>query len=94
MSSRGDIGDGDPCPLVASHGNMFVLDSNVPKQYCAHVSHDGSGIADVTGHKPLASRAIWPLHGLDDTVQTYMARLHAAVSAADLPDLSGLTIEE
>jgi hypothetical protein len=66
MSRRNDIGDGDPCPLIPQHGNMFVLDTKPPKQYCAHVQHDG--------HKEVPrTRAIWPLYGLEDTVSTYIA---------------------
>jgi hypothetical protein len=69
---------------------MFALTpkpGDPPMQYCAHVAHDGrKGVP--------ASRAIWPLYGLEDTVASYMARLHRAVAQAGLPDLSDLTLEE
>lgn len=86
MSKHGDRGDGDTCPLFPAHGNMFTLPSDPPKQYCPHVMHDGLGDVPRT-------RAIWPLYGLDDTVQTYLMRLTRRVEQADLPDLSTLTLE-
>jgi hypothetical protein len=86
VSRTGDIGDGDTCPLFPQHGNMFTIPGDVPKQYCAHIIHDGR--KDVP-----ATRSIWPLYGLDDTVHTYLKRLEKAVAQSDLPDLSDVTLE-
>ncbi len=87
MSRRSDIGDGDTCPLFPEHGNMLVIQgTDPPLQYCPHVIHDGSrGEAGVP-----ASRSRWPLHGFEDSVRTYTARLDQAIRKAKLPDLSDL----
>lgn len=86
--ARTDVGDGDRCPLNPEHGHMYVLQSHTgaPKQYCSHVDHDGKG-------KRPGSRSLWPLYGLEDTVNTYIARLDKAVREASPIDLSDLTLE-
>lgn len=83
------MGDGDVCPLFPKHGRMLVLNgAPPPKQYCAHVIHDGS-----RGEQGVpASRSRWPLYGFEDTVATYLARLDNAIRKADLPDLSDLEV--
>jgi len=92
--ARSDIGDGDRCPLVPSHGNMLVLNGKgPPKQYCPHVMHDGGGKPSEDGSRWPRSRALWPLYGLEDTVNTYLVRLQHAIEKADLPDLSDLSLE-
>jgi hypothetical protein len=50
--------------------------------------HDGKPGAD--GYP--ASRAIWPLYGLEDNLRTYLARLDAKVRGASLPDLSDMEV--
>jgi hypothetical protein len=92
--ARSDIGDGDRCPLFPNHGNMLVLNTKgPPKQYCSHVIHDGGGVPDDGGHRPPRTRAVWPLYGLEETVQTYLMRLDHAIAKAELPDLGDLTLE-
>lgn len=89
MAARHDTGDGDKCPLFPEHGNMHVIPSaGPPMQRCIHVAHDGR--PEGKGAPP--SRASWPLHGFEDSVKTYMARLDRAIRQAELPDLSDLSL--
>lgn len=58
MTKRSDFGDGDICPLVPSHGQMFFLEGT-KVQWCAHQSHDGRPEASSLG--PVArTRSVWP----------------------------------
>lgn len=97
MSRKGDLGDGDTCPLFPEHGNMYVLrtEGKAPLQWCSNVVHDGTGPKDAQGLRPPPSRAFWPLHGFEETVAAHMARLNRAIreaGASDLPDLSTLEV--
>lgn len=87
MVKRGDIGNGDQCPLFPEHGRMHVLQSasRPPTNYCSHVIHDG-------WHKVPSSRALWPVHGFEDAVSAYNARLDRAIREAGLPDLSDIEV--
>lgn len=89
MSRRdGGIGDGDVCPLFPDHGNMFVLKgTDPPQQWCPH-----SGHLNKPGSEIPPSRSKWPLHGFEDSVGTYLARLDRAISQAALPDLSDVEV--
>lgn len=88
--SHRSVGDGDNCPLFPDHGPMLTINgSNPPMQYCPDQMHDGVWGAD----KAPASRAMWPLYGLEDTVRTYIARLDRAIREAALPDLSDLEVK-
>lgn len=90
MSPRRDsVGNGDTCPLFPQHGVMLVLGGSTPvQQVCPHQEHDGG---PGKGSAP-QSRSVWPLHGFEDTVATYMARLDRAIREAGLPDLSDLSL--
>jgi hypothetical protein len=68
---RRTTGNGDTCPLFPEHGPMLVLEGRVPMQYCPHAQHEGT----LGDDGPAASRAMWPLFGLEDTVASYIARL-------------------
>lgn len=55
---RDEVGDGDVCPLVPSHGRMLFVNGST-NQYCPHQSHDGVwGEAGTVKTEP--SRAFWP----------------------------------
>lgn len=82
-------GNGDACPLDQEHGHMLVLPPQpgaAPKQYCPHVGHDGRGHG---ANAIPRTRAIWPLHGFEETVVTYMT----VEARRALPDLSDLEVE-
>lgn len=87
MVKRGDVGNGDECPLFPEHGRMFVLQgaNRPPSNYCSHVIHDGW--RDVK-----RSRAIWPVHGFEDAVDAYRAVAARTNREAGLPDLSELEV--
>lgn len=94
MSRRGELGDGDTCPLDAGHGNMYSLPykvGEVPRQYCGHVAHDGGG-PRVNGQAPPRSRSMWPLHGFHEAVALHFALLARDIHAADLPDLTDMEV--
>lgn len=95
MAKRGEVGNGEPCPLFPEHGNMFVLppqDGQPPKQYCPHVDHDGRGSRSQPDSIP-RSRNMWPVHGFRESVEAYTARLDRAIREAGLPDLSDLEVK-
>lgn len=87
MARRGEIGDGETCPLFPEHGNMFVLKSpgKPDMHYCPHVAHDGR--RDLP-----RSRNMWPYHGFAESVAAYTARLDRAIREDGLPDLSDLEV--
>jgi hypothetical protein len=94
MSKPRSVGNGDICPLVPAHGVMMALASKpaaAPMQWCPHQMHDGQPKQAAEGPPP-RSRSLWPLYGFEATVASYMARLHHAVSLAELPDLSDLEV--
>lgn len=98
LSKRGDVGNGNTCPLFPEHGNMSVLTTTgkAPVQWCPHVVHDGSGPRDALGNRPPKSRAFWPYHGFEESVAAYMARLDRAIreiTNLDLPDLTDLEVQ-
>lgn len=67
MASRHDSGDGDTCPVVPGHGNMFVQPGN-RVQFCAHQTHDG--IWERGGKTP-QTPAFWPYHHFEAAVEAY-----------------------
>lgn len=69
---------------------MAVLVGDIPKQWCAHQTHDGGMGPDGIP----ASRSIWPLHGFDESVKAYKARLDRAIAQTALPDLSDLEVQQ
>ena len=69
-----DTGNGDRCPLVPSHGRMYVLDQ---VQYCAHIAHDG-------WHEVPRTRALWPFHDFEAAVE---ADRKSSAPQAELPDI-------
>ena len=95
LVKQGRTGNGDWCPLFAEeHGRMWTLPhkpGEPPKQFCPHVDHDGRGMGD---RRIPQSRAIWPVHGFKDTVDTYLARLDRAIRDAGAPDLSDLEVPQ
>jgi hypothetical protein len=91
MKARG-TGNGDVCPLFPDHGQMLVLAAKpgaAPRQYCPHHAHDGEGHGEDAIPR---SRSMWPLHGFEESVATYMALLDRAIRQAELPDLSDLEV--
>jgi len=59
MRGEHDLGDGDLCPLVPSHGKMSAL-MGTSKQYCRHQSHDGRPKSHPLGPTD-PTRSFWPL---------------------------------
>lgn len=87
---RGDIGNGDCCPIYPEHGPMFALPvrpGHPQQQYCPHVDHDGRSKSQHTPEALPRSRAIWPMHGFGDTVRAHFARY------GGLPDLSAMEVD-
>ena len=87
--TRRSAGNGDVCPLFPEHGQMLVTSGNPPKQLCPHVAHDGAPRGSDGAPR---SRALWPYHGFEESVASYMARLDRAIRQAKLPDLSDLEV--
>jgi len=87
--TRRSAGNGDVCPLFPEHGQMLVTSGNPPKQLCPHVEHDGGPRGSDGAPR---SRALWPYHGFEESVASYMARLDRAIRQAKLPDLSDLEV--
>lgn len=85
MADCRSVGNGDTCPLVPAHGPMHHLQgSDPPTQWCPHVMHDGKLGSTRRGIEPVPrTRAIWPLYGFEESVETYLARLYRAVSRGD-----------
>jgi hypothetical protein len=84
MSRRDDHGNGETCPLFPEHGNMFILAplaGKPPMQYCSHVIHDGHGGPDSVPR----SRKFWPVHGFEESVAAYFARLDKAIREMEVP---------
>lgn len=88
MAKRGEIGNGEECPLFPEHGVMFVLNDagKPPVNYCPHVAHDGR--RDLP-----RSRNTWPVHGFRESVAAYTARLDRAIREDGLPDLTDLEVK-
>lgn len=87
------IGNGDTCPINPAHGAMFALPTSTgraPQQYCPNVDHDGRPRSQFTPERIERSRAIWPIHGFDESVAAYFARTRTAPVV--LPDLSDLEV--
>ena len=81
LVKRGDTGNGDTCPLVPEHGNMWVL-SGGSTQWCPNQYHTARGTA---------SRAAWPLNGLEAAVREHWIATEKGKAAA-FPDLSELEV--
>lgn len=96
MAKRGEVGNGETCPLFPEHGNMFVLpqEDGPPMQYCPHVEHDGRWASTSQPGSTPPSRNVWPVYGFAESVQSYIARLDRAIREAGLPDLSDITLED
>lgn len=79
MARTLDLGDGDVCPLDASHGKMYAIAKN--RQWCSHTDHDGRPGTHKLG-KSQRTRSFWPLYGIE-----------AEIAKANLPNLDEMEME-